>query len=293
MWEIGSIVRVECGDQKRRGMIACVNISDEDPLVTFDIIFGNNSEENHIPASRLTSLLSIENSSCDSDPQLAKLCGNYLFELKDYEAAYEYYLKAHHQMQVQESTIGKRILVRLLTGNGTYEVGMISDLQRSDGNTTPATVDVIYDRLVDGSDEEEGVCWKRIVNLFELKEDLELGFELQRSVFLNLSKCATKRKLKGWAVHWALLASGLIRGTYLLILSLIHTLSLCPFLSQRRALSFPGRETREISVRLFVCSFQSIPHLFSSSPCQECQHLSSFLSSPGLHSSGCSRAPIC
>lgn len=29
---------------------------------------------------------------------------------------------------------------------------------------------------------------------------------------MNLSKTATKRKLKGWAVRWALLAFGLIKG---------------------------------------------------------------------------------
>jgi hypothetical protein len=222
MWAIGTTVRVECGEQKRRGMVAYVNLNEEDQLclseealatlVTYDIIYGNNSEENQVPSTRISSLLPIENPSCDHDPHLAKICGNYLFELKDYEAAYEYYLKSHQQMQHQEITIGKRILVHVSHKSGSYESGLISELHQEQGGGA-VTVDVIFDRSVDGSDEEEGVSRKRIVNIFEIKDNPEMGIELQRSVFLNLSKCATKRRLKGWAVHWALLATGLIRGT--------------------------------------------------------------------------------
>jgi hypothetical protein len=38
------------------------------------------------------------------------------------------------------------------------------------------------------------------------------NLDLQRGIALNLSKCALKRGLKGWAVRWALIATALIKG---------------------------------------------------------------------------------
>jgi hypothetical protein len=257
-WEIGSTVRVDCGGYSRRGIIAYVNspLGDMVPLddkipsnancPSFDIIFLDNTEESSVISSRVSSLLDLEyicnqyqkqhpSSFPGSDPQqfpppahnnphemvqLLKLCGNSLFELKDYDGAYEYYLKGHHLMtHLQELSVGSRVLIQ--TQASYYVVGMISGVSNVGMSKT---YEVIYDELVNGNDEEDNVSPDRLVAVYEITEagdrdhtetsdkKKELGLELQRSIFLNLSKCATKRQLKGWAVRWALLAVGLLQG---------------------------------------------------------------------------------
>jgi hypothetical protein len=248
--EIGSTVRVNCDGYSRRGIIAYINSSDnndnlpkdniDNDNLSFDIIYLNNTEESSVISSRVSPLLDLEilcnqyethSFSSEQLPhemvQFMKLCGNSLFELKDFDGAYEYYLKAHHLMlKLQELSIGSRVLIQM-EASSCYVIGMISGIS-SDGNEDRTkkrkTYEVIYDHLVNDIDEEDNVSPDRLIALYEIPETgdsgdvdetsdkKDVGLELQRSIFLNLSKCATKRHLKGWAVRWALLAVGLIQG---------------------------------------------------------------------------------
>lgn len=247
VWEIGSTVRVSCNGCSRRGIIAYINspnteddLSSNDDSQSYDIIYLNNQEESSVIPSRISSLSDLEiicnqyeatmpspsssSSAPYSDPhemvQLMKLCGNSLFALKDYDGAYEYYLKADHLMRkLQELSIGSRVLIQM-KASSCYVIGMISGIS-NERNEKKKRYEVIYDHPIDDIDEEDNVTLDRLVALYEIPtnglqekcdEKKESGLELQRSIFLNLSKCASKRNLKGWAVRWALLAVGLIQG---------------------------------------------------------------------------------
>ena len=270
-FEIGSRVRVDCYNETKRGVIAYINFLD-DGSRTYDIIYENNNkdEENEVKEDRIYELLQLEyqcqylklthinkttNSSINnltnqdiySSLSLFKECGNNLFELKDYKTAYEHYMKVYKYIQDIQLSIGNRVLIKV--GNGPterYEIGIISDIQSVKNNENERKnerYDVIYDRVVNHSDEEENISQDRIIPIYQngftichsffllkfllffLIEDTEdplIALELQRSIFMNLSKTATKRKLKGWAVHWALLAFGLINGLIFLIFTLFY-----------------------------------------------------------------------
>lgn len=259
--EIGSLVRVECNGQFRRGMIACINTpsSGSSDDVTYDVIYKNNEEENNISITRIQPLLDLlplpspHSLSHDESNDIhhleylesLKSCGNNLFKSKDYEGAYEYYLQAHHYIQkLQLLTIGKRVLIAIKSYQKSgsimnYEIGTITDITTTtttgssssrgnenkngnEDNNHILTVDVMYDTYLtpdDNNDEEINIQISRIIPLYELKNENQLlAIELQRSIWMNLSKCATKRNLKGWAVHWALLAVGLVKGIVFLLL---------------------------------------------------------------------------
>ena len=266
--EIGANVRIisKCGEYSRKGYIAYAN---EDG--TCDVIYqksGGGDEESSVAVNRITPLLSFENETFKGSPLEAKEYGNKLFELRDFEAAYEFYITSHNMMQSTPLSVGKHVIVRIDTTSQSstdgdkisscnFEGAIVSDI-RANG-----CIDVIYDVCVlsTGSDEEEEVTRDRVYIIFKgnkspLIHDIHIlcvhslrfyhplpsspvshmlsyhrilsvhsetgpqcdalqseisNLNLQRAVLLNLSKCALKRGLKGWAVRWALVATALIK----------------------------------------------------------------------------------
>lgn len=172
-----------------------INNKEKKSKRSYDIIYYDNKEENDVCEDRIYELLqleynceylslidnsnNLENSNNSNNSQnsinlvnnklnltslsLFKECGNNLFEIKDYSAAYEYYIKVFQCIQEKNSlTIGQRVLINV--GNGPserFEIGIISDKHENE------RYDVIYDALVNGSDEEENIPLKRIVKIYQ------------------------------------------------------------------------------------------------------------------------------
>lgn len=172
--DIGGTVRVlsKDGQLSRRGYIALTN---EDG--TCDIIYQKGTEsdeETMVATERITPLQPFETGLFSGSPLDAKTFGNKLFELKDFEAAYEYYLRSHKIMQSSGGmSVGKRVIIRIdslrpsgegdITSTYILEIGDVSDVREN------GAIDVIYDNPVgeDGSDEEDNISVDRVFVVFK------------------------------------------------------------------------------------------------------------------------------
>jgi hypothetical protein len=167
---IGTTVRVTSVDGKccRKGYIACTNDDG-----SCDIIYQRGTdgdEESLVDASRIHQLQPFERENFCGSALDAKVFGNKLFELKDFEAAYEYYIRSHKIMQSSVVSVGKRVIIRIdyksdredAASTYSFEGAVVSDM-RPDGS-----IDVIYDDCVlEGEDEEEGVAMERVFIVFK------------------------------------------------------------------------------------------------------------------------------
>ena len=135
----------------------------------------------------------------DSDDRTAsslKSDANTLFELKDYKSAVVVYKKAINRIVGDtQLEVGCLVLVSY-SDSVDMRTGMISDV-----------ADLAYDVLLDDDyrhqvDEEVVVSADRLLVLASSPSDRLL----QRSLYLNLARCATKLSYKGWAVKYASIA---------------------------------------------------------------------------------------
>ena len=179
---VGKEVRVcpvTAGSGSRRGMISYVNQDDQ----SYDIMYHTSQatlpdEENAVLPDRLFETLPFEVlplSSMD-DPTATKEYANQLFQLQDFDAAYQYYIRAHKLIQESKSfNVGQRIIISLppTSGdeNGAKKSAGGQQKQRSgmyicvtvSDVVNDSEVDVMYDAEIKGRDEEEGVDASRVL----------------------------------------------------------------------------------------------------------------------------------
>lgn len=183
---IGKEVRVTTKNSvrnSRRGMISYVN--DQGDEHTYDIIFqlAQNAlpdEENAVARDRLFDILPFEEHSLSSlnDPVVVKEYANQLFQIQDYDTAYQYYIRAHKLVQQSTSfSFGQRIIISLpTTGGGQSSAKRSASTQQKQRTglyicvtvsdvVSDTEVDVMYDTEVRGRDEEEGVDISRVLLL--------------------------------------------------------------------------------------------------------------------------------
>lgn len=203
-WRVGQAVRVHSADRAiaRRGIISVVHslptsidVIYEKPLITET----SGDEEERVDAIRISALLDFEsNPSMDiSSAFILKSNANTLFGLRDYQSALDLYKKAMERLVVGiPMEIGCLVLVSY-SDSVDVRTGMIADLNAS-----------VYDVMLDAyngqphSDDEAMVTADRLLVLASSPADRLL----QRSLYLNMARCASKLSLKGWAVKYASIA---------------------------------------------------------------------------------------
>lgn len=127
--------------------------------------------------------------------------GNTLFASKDYQEAMHYYRRALVALQVVSARsdtlltfeMGENVIITSANSIDCYP-GMISETDNS-----ARTADVMLD-----SDNEEqlGVPYSDLMKLTKTEKDLHL----QRSIYLNMARCALKLNQRGWAIKYASIA---------------------------------------------------------------------------------------
>ncbi len=179
---------------------------------TLDVIYQGEElkEECSVPLNRIRSLEGFE--SCgdidsatpdNKNTEALKNNGNVLFSLKDYHSAIDYYKKSlktlYKQSGVENLTTGSVVLVSM-TGSISFECAMISDTNKSKG-----TFDIVFDNS--SMDDEEGILRDRLIPISKSTSDKSL----QRSLFMNMTKCNLKLNQTGWAIRHSSLAISLSR----------------------------------------------------------------------------------
>ena len=196
MFEVGQKVRVSLAESVScRAMIATSNEDDD----TYDIIYsisGCMTEENRVIKSRISNLQWFELNKFDGDPLSGKEFGNTLFQLKDFDSAIEYYSKSLAIIAPSALQVGGRALV--LT-NGLCPISVTI------AEVSARTCDVLFDRPVEGKDEENDVPNLNIVTVAN-----ENHIPLQAALFMNLARSYLKLKRNGWAIRFCTLAIGLL-----------------------------------------------------------------------------------
>lgn len=209
-WKVGQAVRVRSADgaTARRGIISVAHslptsfdVIYEKPLHKVNTAETSGDEEERVDASRMSALLDFESHySMDiiSSAFVLKSNANMLFGLRDYQSALDLYKKAMERLVGGITMeIGCLVLVSY-TDSVDIRTGMIADSDAS-----------VYDVLLDDadkgqphSDDEAMVTADRLLVLASSPVDRWL----QRSLYLNMARCASKLSLKGWAVKYASLA---------------------------------------------------------------------------------------
>jgi len=207
-WRVGQAVRVHSSNRAiaRRGIISVVHslptsidVIYENPLKNVNTAETSGDEEERVDASRISVLLDFEsNPSMDvSSAFVLKSNANTLFGLRDYQSALDLYKKAMDRLVGGvPMEIGCLVLVSY-SDSVDVRTGMIADLDAS-----------VYDVMLDAangkphSDDEVMVTADRLLVLALSPVDRWL----QRSLYLNMARCASKLSLKGWAVKYASIA---------------------------------------------------------------------------------------
>lgn len=226
--QIGEYVRIldTTGRYAHVGLVSYIH-SDK-PNTEFDIIFdqnGTDNEETNVEASRVHKLQHFEvgfhpRIHPSEDPHQIKDFGNTLFALKDFETASKYYKYALKLLSKTNTlSIGSNVLVISKESFTDIRIGMICSILTGDEKAHPR-FEIVYDNDHDEGDDDEGVPVERLTALCRPQKsssssDTSSGiinrsaleeWQLQRSLYLNLSKCCMKTSTPGWAVKWSSMA---------------------------------------------------------------------------------------
>ena len=241
MFEVGQKVRVtmEDGSASCRGMVAYVNEEDG----TFDIVFLNNSlgktEENRVERGRVQELCEFEYLRTHTDANMLKENGNALFQMKDFDAAIEQYLKGLAIIAPHPPTIGARILVCF-----EDRIPVSGIVAGTDGSS----FDVIYDTLVGDNDEEDGISSGRVVSI----ATDDASFILQGAFLMNLARAYLKSRRNGWAIRYATLAIGLMSSISDRIDSTFRDKLKDAYFFRSKTFLLANRPGRALQVNLFL-----------------------------------------
>jgi hypothetical protein len=230
-FQIGHYVRVYDSESTeshaRIGMIAFINENNG----TCDIVFNSKSTSTTSSQSReqetsdrdgvswflIRSLepfeyLALESKKYDSSATRLKEQGNIIFGLRDYDKASELYLAALDVLNKASSSlsIGSEIIIQLKPNSTFLFTAMISSVQ-DDGR-----YEVEMSEDVDVFEDSVSIVEKsQIVSvIFPDVKGSTNGNEnriLQRSLYINLSRCCMKRTRLGWAVRWINMAMAITR----------------------------------------------------------------------------------
>jgi hypothetical protein len=205
-FRVGESVRVTSKDLLS-SRISIIAINNEDN--TFDL-----DDEDNVHIDRIDIKLEefeLKDNNFDYNPLQLKNQGNILFKKLDYIAAINRY--QHSLNKLNKSlpllSIGSSVLIRgkEKENQTLFRSGIISD-----------TDDSKYEIMYDDDDEEYGVDISRINQVSpknitfasDINNEIELGIDIQRALYMNLSRCCLKRNQTGWSVHWSSLAIALI-----------------------------------------------------------------------------------
>jgi tetratricopeptide (TPR) repeat protein len=204
MFQVGETVRVRSVDNSysRKAVIAVYN----DIENTFDVIYSPNPmsqllEENSVHHDRISSLLTLETSKPILAVEDAKIIGNELFSMKDYESAEKYYRQGIDLIMKKEVSIGSRVLISSCDSNTTQPVksAVVSSIDSDN-------IDVMYDFYSSTEEEDDTVKADRVMYV----ESDQVAFDLQRALYMNLAKCSLKLNHRGWAIRWSTFAISIL-----------------------------------------------------------------------------------
>lgn len=226
--QIGEYIRVIDVSEKlsRVGIVSYIHENQSKPQ--YDIIFDHNgvdNEETNVIESRIQKLQPFEtnihpNIYPSNDPFQIKEFGNSLFALKDYESAAKYYKYALKLLkQMNTLAMGSNVLVVSKSSFADISIGMVSAVLKNDSVIGATTYEIVYDND-DEEEDQEGVSIDRLTVLRQPTHNNNSSsssnrssgnnsvdeWQLQRSLYLNLSKCCIKSNAPGWAVKWSSMA---------------------------------------------------------------------------------------
>jgi tetratricopeptide (TPR) repeat protein len=129
--------------------------------------------------------------------------GNVLFTAKDFSAAMGYYKKALACLSDRGGgltfAMGQEVIVSY-PNSINYKSGMVSD-----ADCDARTADVMLESEEDDEDEEAEECGVSFDRMLPLAKEASKQL-LQRSIYLNMARCALKLELKGWAIKYSSIA---------------------------------------------------------------------------------------
>jgi tetratricopeptide (TPR) repeat protein len=189
---VGARIRVMDREGKSSCLATISYIDDSNNVV--DLILEDSlQEECGVSVDRLSELNDFEQLNdrkvSDVTAFTLKEYGNAVFSSKDFSSAIHYYTKALDLLNAEPISIGSEVLVLV---RNAYFSGMVSSVE-----PIKSLVEVELDY-----DEEITVKQSDAIALSRSLEDLKL----QRSLYLNLAKCAHKKCLRGWAVRYSSIA---------------------------------------------------------------------------------------
>ena len=195
MYEVGQEVRVSYIDFSKVGTIACINSNQ-----TVDVIFKQSQiDEDDISIERIKAIESFELIEYSDDPFILKDHGNILFGLRDFEKAIHYYNYGLQLLLIKSVSvsIGSSIIIQSQSRPIDFHVAMIIT---EDENT--------YEIEIEETEECINISKNDIILLtseYKIKgiESNELNKRiLQRSFYINLSRCYMKLHKYGWTVRF-------------------------------------------------------------------------------------------
>jgi len=188
-FEVGQNVRVIALDES---ISAKAIISYDNDDGTYDVIYSKTAtEEAAVASKRVQPLFDFEDTSLNFSEVELKDQGNILFKEKDYQSAKLKYLDALDYLtsKCNVKSIGTYVIVPDDSVNEA-RLGMISSI---DDNM----LDIIYCDDMEPT-EADGVEESSVTALLSGSD-----LDIQRTLYMNLSKCMMKLHQNGWCIKWA------------------------------------------------------------------------------------------
>lgn len=185
--------------RKQSSRLAVISYIEEKSADLLFLDSSNDEEECDVDISRLFNPEIFESESFeetqDNDATTLKDRGNALFtKCKDFLAAEKMYLSALEKLGIPQSSysVGSTVLI---LPNNPKKVLDLSPATVIDHNPSSGT----YDIMIDDTEEDVTILAERIVGLAAHPSSQEL----QRSLWMNVARCLTKREQYGWAVRYS------------------------------------------------------------------------------------------
>ena len=235
-FSVGQHVRV-FSFNRDSSKIALVAVKND--LLSYDVIYlvktavEEEAEEENVDASRFFSLREFEERFIKSSDLLSgssaemKECGNYLFATaKDCELASFYYEKALVQLLLEggchKISVGANVLVSI-PGAIDYASGMVYDLIEGSSSKAGNIYEIMYDdpameaqaqQLHGGGGDASSSASSFSMGadrLVLLSSSDAASRELQRSIYMNMARCAMKKRHFGWSVRFCSISLAIIQ----------------------------------------------------------------------------------
>lgn len=208
-------------NRSQTAMIATIN----DTYTTVDLVIRRKSnscdniqEIDNVSIDMIKPLESFEYEQHKNlSPLDIKNNANRIFSLHDYDRAAELYLTALSLLMQysRQISVGSEILIQLCSNPLEFEVAMVIIIDNENG------LEIEYENESFNQIEELTVLKskatllvKSLIDCYFNMSELELLL-LQRSIYINLSRCCMKRKQPGWSVRYVSMSMAITRSLIL------------------------------------------------------------------------------